>query len=505
MNSQNVISLVNEIERSVPVADWRIEGVQVWPLIRTRLAFAAFDESVGGGWQRGGRMKRLLRRAATVLRSLTSVAEDLARGASRRTAASAVIVTDGVTTTRIGGSAHDVVGDPLRALLTEAGISTATWYVSHACPRPRHTPGTLLQWRLDLAQLLCAPRRMARAKRIVLPGYDEFLAQVRAAGIPSEAVAFERMAPLAARVAVMAERVTSWLRAASPRVVFLNCYYSLECAAIVHACRRLGIASVDVQHGVQGALHIAYGSWARVPRDGYDLLPDHFWCWSQAEANAIDAWRAGQTDRHAPIVGGNPWVDMWRDDSVPFVAAADRALALLLPPAGGCTVLVTLQWGMTDETFLAPVMDLIAASDVAWTWILRLHPVMRSQHADIQRRLARRGLDRVWVDDSTKFALPTVLRRANVHLTYSSSAALEAASLGVPTAVAGPHAAEHFPELVRTGLVRHVDCSAAVPALADLAGLASTGRERPAALKLQSADALRRILSSQPSSRGPSD
>ncbi len=495
MNAEQVIDLVNRIERELPVSAWRIDDVQLWPLIRGCLAFVEFDESTGAGWHRGGRLRRIGRRLRAFARVLGPVAADLARGDAPTLAARAVIVTDGVATARIDGVLDDVVGDPLRELLAEAGLSTATWYVTHACPQPRRTRGSLVQWRLDLAQALAVPFRLARARRTALPRYDDFLRIVRDAGLPPESVSLDRMALLAARVAAMSRRAAAWLGAASPAIVFVNCYYSLEGAAIVLACRRLGIASVDVQHGFQGDRHVAYGRWTDVPSGGYDLLPDRFWCWSQAEADAIDAWRTGHTRRHAPFVGGNPWLAMWRDDELPVVAAADRALDAWLPAEASLTVLVTLQWGMADDAFLEPVLGLVAAADPAWTWILRLHPAMRERYADIARRLAARGLARVRLDDSTRFALPTQLRRTDVHLTHSSSATLEAASLGVPTAVAVPESVGCFPELARSGRVVHVDCAAVAPALAALEALATSGRAQALAQAPDSLAVLKEVLS----------
>src|SRR5207253_11421849 len=75
-----------------------------------------------------------------------------------------------------------------------------------------------------------------------------------------------------------------------PSLAFVVNYYDARCMALILACRELGIRSVDIQHGVQGELHGAYGSWRRVPAGGYAVLPSIFWCWSGDEARTLRAW-----------------------------------------------------------------------------------------------------------------------------------------------------------------------------------------------------------------------
>jgi hypothetical protein len=466
MNLEEAMSLVNDVERIIPVARWRVHGVQLWPIIRSTLIWAAFDDSVGQGWARGGVLRRISRRAGAAFRSTGCALSDLTRGPAFRSPTDAVIVTDGVATTRIGTSACDVLADPLTELIADAGATSQTWYTTYACSARRRTEGILLQWRLDAAQLRIATIR--GGQHAALSGYEEFLSMVRAAGLPERAVALGRLSLLAARVAVMAECFDRWLRATTPRLVFVNNYYSLEGASLVLACMRRGIISIDVQHGAQGEYHAAYGGWVNVPSSGYELLPEHFWCWSEVEVRTIRSWAEGRTNRHSALVGGNLWMDMWLDERAPFVAAANEAVRALLHPERR-TILVTLQWGMTDQTFLMPLLALIAAAGKSWTWWLRLHPVMRSRRRQIKAMLSARGLQDVLLDEPSDLALPALLKHSDVHLTYSSGTVLEAAALGVPSVVTGPGSAAGFPDLVRDGLVLQLDSPKAevvVPALA---------------------------------------
>jgi hypothetical protein len=487
------MSLVNDVERIMPVARWRMHGVQLWPIIRCRLIWAAFDDSVGQGWARGGALRRIVRRAGAAFRSTGCALSDLARGPALRSPTDAVIVTDGVATTQIGTSAYDVVADPLTELIADAGATVQTWYTTYACPAQRRTEGVLLQWRLDAAQLGMAKIRDRDGQPAALNGYEEFLSMVRAAGLPQQAVALGEMSRLAARIAVMAECFGKWLSATTPRLVFVNCYYSLEGAALMLACMRRGIVSIDVQHGVQGEQHVAYGRWINVPSSGYELLPEHFWCWSELEVRAIRSWAEGRTNRHSAFVGGNPWMEMWQDERSPFVAAADEAVRAVLHPERR-TILVTLQWGMTDQTFLTPLLELIATAGKSWTWWLRLHPVMRTRRRQIKAMLHARGLRDVLLDEPSDFALPALLKHSDVHLTYSSSTVLEAAALGVASVVISPASAAYFPDLVRDGLVLELDSLKAEVVMPALATMSLRKRTTRVGGLVQGRTAIRRLL-----------
>ena len=476
MKYEDTISLINGLEATLPVATWRVHGVQMWPVIRSRLLCHVFDDALGDVLQHSGRLKRISRRARAATRSMGSTIRNALRGASPGSAADVVIVTDGVATTRLQGQAFDVVADPLAEVISATGLKVRTWYTTYACPEPRHTDGVLVQWRLDTAQLAKVfDRRWIREESTDPAGYAEFLEALRVAGVAHEAVAVERVAGLASRIALMATRFETWLHAASPRLVFVNCYYSLEGAALMLACKRCGIMSIDMQHGVQGNLHFAYGAWANVPHEGYDLLPDRFWCWSETEVRTIRSWTDERNGHHVPMLGGNLWLDMWRDEGAALVKTSDEAVRAIVR-IGTCVVLVTLQWGMTDETFLDPLIKLMVDAGESWTWWIRLHPVMSTRRGEIAQMLLRRGLKHALIDEPSDIALPALLRHAGVHLTHSSSATLEAAEFGVATVVASSYGAACFPELVRDGVVMAVESLSSELALPAL--LAQSTRRR---------------------------
>jgi hypothetical protein len=282
------------------------------------------------------------------------------------------------------------------------------------------------------------------------------------------------------------------LRSSRARLAFMVGYYGVEGMGFVLACRTRGIPVVDIQHGVQGELHPAYAGW-RLPIDGrmHPLLPDRFWVWSDWERVVIARWADGTG--HAATVGGNPWLDVWGDGPI-WPGAADAraaARALRLQAQGRPVVLVTLQYGLVDGDQLDPLVDLVRTVGTRFVFWARLHPLMLDRRESVRARLAQAGAT-VELDACTDLPLHAVLPQADVHLTHSSSTAIEAAQFNLRTVLTSDYGAELFTPLIDAGTVIVETGSAATLAstLARLAGchITNTG------LRCNPDDALERLL-----------
>lgn len=100
-----------------------------------------------------------------------------------------------------------------------------------------------------------------------------------------------------------------------PNNVFTTCYYGRK-MAFISAAKSLNVKTIDIQHGVQGELHAAYGRWNNVPKSGYCMLPDAFWVWSKNDEQAISAWSSSLTQNMPDVVvTGNPWLIKWKQNN----------------------------------------------------------------------------------------------------------------------------------------------------------------------------------------------
>ena len=112
----------------------------------------------------------------------------------------------------------------------------------------------------------------------------------------------------------LADTFKAWLSRSGARLGFVA-NTGLQEQAFCLACRELGIISIELQHGVQGDLHPSYGSWFAVPGAGWETRARVFWSWDEESAAAINRWAVCAPDAHVAIVGGDPWREMWLDES----------------------------------------------------------------------------------------------------------------------------------------------------------------------------------------------
>ncbi len=448
------MAAIAAIEADTPVADWTVGGVEIWPLLRMRWFFAEWARLYGSRTGTSTRASGILRAmAAGMLASHHAKLEDPAGEDEPSPQRDLVLVSDGLSFARLGGRWVERFCDPVIASANAKGLSCALWTPLHHRHRPRATRSKWVQGPVDRANLVGALRSRLAPPRYRLDDVDRVLGSLTRLGLGIAPMQPSRIVSDGARLLSVAALYGRWLRRSRPRLALIVSYYSLEGMAFVLACRRLGIPVVDLQHGVQGEFHPAYAAWA-APSSGrsHQLLPDRFWVWSTWEASTIDAWAAG-TD-HAPVIGGNPWLDVWRSDSEwPGVATSrERAAALKTRAVGRPVVLVTLQFGLSPSEQLEPLASLLAAiGDRVVLWV-RLHPAMLDRREEVRRRLAAAG-GGFEIDECTDLPLHALLPNVDAHCTHSSTTVIEAAQFGVPSVVTSAYGAELFEQLVGSGLV----------------------------------------------------
>jgi len=95
------------------------------------------------------------------------------------------------------------------------------------------------------------------------------------------------------------------LKIIKPKVVFFNGYHFH--APLISAADKLGIISVDIQHGIQVGWNPLYNDWKEMPKEGYQAIPEHFFVWGEKDFNSIKKVFFGE--KHSPILVGSPWIE----------------------------------------------------------------------------------------------------------------------------------------------------------------------------------------------------
>lgn len=216
-------------------------------------------------------------------------------------------------------------------------------------------------------------------------------------------------------------------------------------AGLCRAASARNIPVYDLQHGITETRNDAY--YRRLSEDDRRDLPSGFLMWDEDGAKAL----AAAAERGAEVrIVGNPWFARFlkpdpRDQLVAEAVAA-------LPPVASDrpTVVVTLQHGMR---VLSPahvpngimpdaLAQAIRRGADRFTWLLRLHPSQTagSDAPEVQHYLQEHfgHVPSVEWRGATAMPLPLLLARATVHVTHYSATTIEAAWLGVPTALLDP-------------------------------------------------------------------
>jgi hypothetical protein len=244
-----------------------------------------------------------------------------------------------------------------------------------------------------------------------------------------------------------------------PEAVFFACYYEPIAMALVGACKEMGIVTVDIQHGKQGKYHGMYTHWTKIPEEGYELLPDFFWCWGEESKHNIENWYPAGCSHHKIIVGGNLWLAKWvhgYGDGLEISREAEAYCRIL--NGADKVILVTLQpLDDMSETVPLHVLKSMSSSPREWHWLIRLHPQQMAQKEQVRKYILQHGASNFEIDQSSSLPLYTLLKMANHHITCWSSVCYEALAFDVPTTIVHPSGLAFYGEYIKQGLFTYAD------------------------------------------------
>ncbi len=212
------------------------------------------------------------------------------------------------------------------------------------------------------------------------------------------------------------------------------------------ACHDRGVWVADLQHGVIADGHPWYGEKFRGSEDRR-YLPDAFLCWDRSSAEVIGSW--GHRKGILTPVIGNRWLARFNraDETDTLVKELTAKHADGSDPGEKrLSILVSLSWGETNipNRFIAEgLLGAMRASADRVRWMIRLHPnqvhgFARDEGDEFQTFFERNVAKYADWAFATNAPLPIVLRKADLHITWASSVCIEAAQMGVKSALLNP-------------------------------------------------------------------
>jgi hypothetical protein len=461
MTLEELTQLMACYEAEHPVEDYRFYDWNVWPLLRTTILDTAWDsfhhqdyrfKAPSAAARFRSRLKKLIvdtpvaGNAALYLGRVLAIRkaqmackelQDLDAERSESVVASGrdvVILSFSHRRQPVKNSLYEVYADPLVETLNALGVSALVW---ERCEErwPRCLPSAWISRLLVLESL----------KAAALPVLSEppWFKEIRSCaesltGKPFHWSGVETTIRQVQRISCVFQ---SWLEQTGAKMLVVVGWYGGEVMGATLAARRLGVTSVDLQHGIQFSGHYGYAGWKKVPAHGYEIVPDVFWCWGEEPAQRLLRDNPAFLEQSRVIVGGNLWFNKWRAGEV---AGADELHAELrrAAAAGKKTILVTLQ-PLGDQNKL--IAEAIALAPRDWFWFLRFHPgTSDSERLFMKGLLTADASAQVDFDLANEAPLYSLLSVCDVHITGLSTCAQEALGFGIPSVIMAEEGRELF-------------------------------------------------------------
>lgn len=444
MTIKDIVEIINGIEEKFPVDKWVINKIHIWPIIRINL-FVKFSYAYVVDYPINSKKKcfvnvmhRALRLSLSFSKYFFAYLLDYKKNMKPKKC-DAIFLSDGVSFNRVKNYWFDKFCDPFIEYFSKNDISSFLMTSSSHYLIPRFNPSKFIQPYLYLYGIMSKVfSRLIHAEDEQLPDFSIFCKLLESKYSDAGRIDLKIIREEVFKIRMVADFFKKIMRKTEPRVGFVVSYYGIEGFAFDLACRELGIPSVDIQHGIQGDLNLAYCRWHKIPDAGYELLPSIFWCWSDFEANAIKKCMGAFSHRHKPIVGGNLWLNQWLNGNFCFIKHCDRIITEVKETYKHSKhILFTQGMGIKSEYF-ENMLKVIGNSPDTWFWWIRIHPCELKIKPELKKILRGIGILNYDIDHATELPLYALLRHMDIHVTILSSSVSEAESFGVPSVVTHP-------------------------------------------------------------------
>jgi hypothetical protein len=445
-----LIDLVNEIEEKFPVAEWRIDSIRVWPIIRVKLYRDLWNLKQSSFASKSPAYKKF-NVVSTYIRNITSYFSAYLKDYKHNVKphpAHAAFLGDQVSRILLNGAWYDRLCEPVIEYLRDCNQNSFHMEPYHQYRIPRNNNSMFIQFHLDKIRVRnrlfpkYEPRQGERMERL-----DEFVRFLKEKGHDPFWLDIKQLRALIGHFRDVSDFFLRILLCVKPVIAFTVEYYSFTGMAFNLACHRLGIRTIEIPHGMHGDLHIAYSRWNCLPEGGFELLPTIYWCWSDVEAETIRQWSGKVFPVHRPIIGGNPWLSSWMTGTNQYAETYDRAIADIKDAhPDSLHILITYELNMPN------LFSLIESAPKSWHWWIRLHPCRLSEKDSIRQILQQKNIVNCEFDKAIDYPLYALLRHVDLHVTEFSSVVIEAEAFGIPSVVTNEYGTEAFSSQISSGV-----------------------------------------------------
>lgn len=438
-----------EMETKYPVDTWRIFGIRVWPFIRVCLNFQLQKINKNNALTTDDNIQKKKCKVERITRSIISmlqediyaVLSDISDYSHRDSVHKSDIFFLTVNMDRVfsmpDGTFYDRVLDPVKESLTGRGYEVYSLELGEGKKTrlPRYSKSSFFQVRRDYFRMKSFFETKVRFNEkldsdLHLPKFEEFVVECADYGC---SIQLKSLITGMRYIVKMKAYFKEIFKRCGTKLVVTRCWYGPDMMALSAAAKDMGIHVVDVQHGVAGGgEHHLYCEWRKVPKDGYELVPDVFWCNTETDADAIRHWNNADLNTKV-IVGGRSLQLFWQSSKGKEVVAQymERFRQNVIVPKKSKVILFSLQSLSKNTERYQEWLPKFILENEEFFWLVRCHPIMDETQKKFLEKI--KGIPNVNVDEASSYPLDVVLEFSDVHVTMFSTVAIEAAEHGIAT------------------------------------------------------------------------
>ena len=444
-----MLDLINEFEETFGVENWTVEGVHIWPAIRLPLITLWEERHYHPASELSVKKVGLLTRIRTELSSLWLAfrATRLNQVHAGSTGAVGVWAYDADRVV-VDAMSYSVFADALQDLEGANGIDFLSFEQTNVKLSQGYRAGIDITWKNLGTKYSAYLKSHLLPEKMISFNLEEPRKWCASRGLPFEGLNEATILRTYYALQSLKDNYLSLINKYKLKACLKVCWYGLDGMALAWAAKLAGIPCYDLQHGLAGScFHRAYCRWVRVPENGYEIIPDGFWCWTEDDAKAICEWGSRQNPPVKTFVGGNVWMRLWIEDKFPKDLFLSSKFSYTFLKSEDPKILFTLQTGKVPTILL----ELLKNSPSNWNWWIRCHPCQIINISSILSELA--PYRNAEIINATELPLPLLLKYADIHVTGWSAVVHDAREFGLKSIVCHTSAEKYFQKDIENGTV----------------------------------------------------
>lgn len=425
---EETINFINHIEKKFPVDTWTIDGIEIWPLIRGKIADYYIDNNINIKLQKKNNIKRILSFFSRFVREIYAYLKVIfidGKNSIREQGEFDILISNSNIdrVIELNNKMFDINCDPFYDILKNCYKLKVFVLESFSIKMqnlPRYSKSKYINLVL-LKHIILSKLFSIEKNKLKLRGYDKFKSYMKKKYFPVILIDENAIYKQIILYRNLSEELEKNLKKRKIKIVLMMCYYSPINFALSLACKNLRIPCIDIQHGCAGeSFHRMYYSWQNIPIQGYKLMPDGFWCWGNDDAKAIMDWGYKGVKPNI-FIGGrlirNIWIDKNNDLYRYYIKKFKNCIKNAKYKK---IILVTLQPGVKYENWFKEAIE----SDSGYLWIIRKHFTID----DVQENFIKciKKSNNILFTEPKDYPLEFLLNNIDIHVTSYSSVIIDA-------------------------------------------------------------------------------